>query len=434
MRRRRLAPRARKTTRRWHIPPPLVHGPEPLEGGSILEELQTRQGALLWQSLRDVMLWADTPAEERDGLFAPDAAERREAALAGVSAGEVAPALRTLATLVADPAGVSPERISVACADIARWAEAQDALRTAMAFAQDAALAEPSDPDAAFTVARLAVRIADHARAEVWFRRAIGLARQAHDWRRYARAFSGLGNLYMTRGNLPAAHRFHVRALRGARRGGVRAEQAAALHDLFGVAIETGRIADAERYAAEAAAAYGSRNPRLAVLAHDVAYFWMQQGHFARSLAVFEAVLPLIEQPVERLFVEADLMRAAAGAGDTALAARVAREVWEKASRSEFASGAPRALLELGKGALQLNDLELAGAAARRALELAGERREGKTRLEAEALDQAIEAARAATRPPTPASSAPRGGEPTHALAEELIRTLRELASRTAEH
>jgi tetratricopeptide (TPR) repeat protein len=410
-----------------------VHGPEPLEGGSILEELQSELGALLWQSLRDVMLWAETPPEGREGLFAPESGGRREAALNRVAAEEIEPALRALGSLVANPAGASPVVIARACADIARWAEGREALRTAMAFAQDAALAEPADPDAAFTVARLAVRIADHARAEVWFRRAIGLARQAHDWRRYSRAFSGLGNLYMMRGNLPAARRFHIRALRGARRGGVRAEQAAALHDLFGVAIETGRGSEAERYAREAAIAYGSRNPRLAVLAHDVAYFWMQEGHFARSLAVFQAVLPLIDQPVERLFVEADLMRAAAGAGETALASRTAAEVWEKASRPELSAGAPRALLELGNGALQLRDLDLADRAANRALQLATERREGKTRLAAEALQQAVQAARAATRPPAPLSTAEHNGGPADALAEELIRTLRELATRSAE-
>src|SRR5688500_13731619 len=108
MRRRRSAPRARKTTRRWHIPPPLVHGPEPLEGGSILEELQSELGALLWQSLRDVMLWADTLPEAREGLFAPEAAGRREAALNRLSAEEIEPALRALGALVGDPAGASP--------------------------------------------------------------------------------------------------------------------------------------------------------------------------------------------------------------------------------------------------------------------------------------------------------------------------------------
>jgi tetratricopeptide (TPR) repeat protein len=433
MRRRRTPPRERKTTRRWHIPPPLVHGPEPLEAGGVLEELHSDLGALLWQSLRDVMLWAETPAEERGELFAPEAASRRASALASVQAGPIESALRVLASVVGSPERCTPAAVSAACAEIARWAEEHEALQTAMAFAQDAALAEPADPDAAFNVARLAVRLADHARAEVWFRRAIGLARQAHDWRRYSRAFSGLGNLYLTRGNLPAAQRFHMRALRGARRGGVRAEQAAALHDLFGVAIETGRTTDAERYARDAALAYGTKNPRLAVLAHDIAYFWMQQGHFARSLAVFQAVLPLIEQPVERLFVEADLMRAAAGAGETDLAREMGSTVWEKSGRPELAAGAARALLELGQGALQIPDLELAESAARRAQRLAGERMEGKIRLAAESLLEAVNAARAASRPARRATAPAEGWETADQLAEELIRSLRALPSPSAE-
>lgn len=431
MKRRRSAPRTRKTSRRWHIPPPLVHGPEALEGGSVLEEVQSELGALLWQALRDVMLWADTAPEERADLFPPEASARREASFTSLAeTDEVVGALRALGAVLGGAAPADAAAVARACEEISRWAERRDSLQTALAFAQNAALADPANPDSAFNVARLAVRIADHARAEVWFRRAIGLARQAHDWRRYSRAFSGLGNLYLMRGNLPGAQRFHLRALRGARRGGVRAEQAAALHDLFGVAIETGRVAEAERYAREATLAYGSRNPRLAALAHDVAYSWMQQGHFARALAVFQAVLPLIDQPMERLFVEADLMRAAAGAGDAELARRMATNVWEKAARPDHAQGAARALLELGLGALQLQDLDLAESAARRVVVVAGERMEGKTRLAGESLLDAVRRARAASRSTPQEVAVESPSESADALAEELIRTLRELEAR----
>src|SRR5690606_947287 len=120
-------------------------------------------------------------------------------------------------------------------------------------------------------VATVAGRLNDHARAEGWFRRAVGLARQSRDWRMYSRSFSGLGNLYTRRGNLPAARRLHTRALRGARRGGMRREQAAALHDLFIVSAETGNIWEAERLARQALEAFGTRNRRIHALAHDVA-------------------------------------------------------------------------------------------------------------------------------------------------------------------
>ena len=427
MSRRRSAPHPRKTTRRWHIPPALVHGPEPLEGGAVLEELRSPLGALLWQAVRDVMLWADATDVERGDLFAPRAGIRRRETLARSDAAEaLRPPLAVLAELVAAPGAASAAVISEACVDVAAWAEHADHLQTALAFAQSAALANPLDSHSAFYVARIAARLADHARAEVWFRRAIGLARQTRDWRMYSRAFSGLGNLYLTRGNLPAAQRFHMRALRGARRGGLRAEQAAALHDLFGVAIETGRSADAERFARDAAAAYGSRNPRYAVLAHDVAYFWMQRGHFGRALAVFEAVLPLIDHPVERLFVEADLMRAAAGTGDHHLAREVAERVWEKVGRPECAAGAARALLELGRGALQLGDLDLALRAGTGAVRAAETRKEGKTLMAAEALLEAIRTAGAASR--LPATAMAPVSPISESLAGDLVRTLRDMS------
>src|SRR5690606_12400347 len=158
------------------------------------------------------------------------------------------------------------DQVARACRQISEWADDEGRLATAFAFAQDAALASRDSAAAAFWVATVAVRLNDHARAEVWFRRAIGLARQSRDWRMYSRSFGGLGNLYIRRGNLPGARRLHTRALRGAKRGGMRREQAATLHDLFGVAVELGSIPEAERIARQALEAYGTRNRRVHVL------------------------------------------------------------------------------------------------------------------------------------------------------------------------
>src|SRR5687768_8153989 len=135
MRRRRSAPRTRKTTRRWHIPPPLVHGPEALEGGSVLEEIQTDLGALLWQALRDVMLWADTAPEERAELFPREAATRREASLGRLTEPvEIMDALRELGTVLERPETADAVAVSRACDELSRWAERRDALQTALAF------------------------------------------------------------------------------------------------------------------------------------------------------------------------------------------------------------------------------------------------------------------------------------------------------------
>lgn len=434
MKRRRLTEGPRKTTRRWHIPPPLVHGSEPLEGGAVLEELPGHLGLLLWQALRDVLLWSETTPGARAGLFASGAADARRAAL--VEAPIPAPChepLVALSGLVDRPESVQDREVAAACAEIAAWAEASDALATALAFAQDAALVATDDSEAALSVARLAARRADHARAEIWFRRALGIARRGRDWRTYTRAFAGLGSLYRSRGNLPGAQRFHVRALRGARRGGLRLEQATALHDLFAVAVEAGRAADAERLARQAFEAYGARNPRVAVLAHDVAYHWMEQGHFARALAVFQAVLPLIQQPVEHLWAEADVVRAAAGAGEHTLARRAASTVLQRCDMPELAAGAPRALLEVGRGLFHLGDMDAAESTAERALQLATERRDGRTRLASESLLDAVRRTRTSSRPVAPPLPAePQPGDPEESFAEEMIHTLRGLSAESS--
>ena len=67
----------------------------------MLAEIPGAAGLLLWQTLRDVLLWAATPPEARDGLFAPGAAARRRDAIASTElATHPANALAELAGLV----------------------------------------------------------------------------------------------------------------------------------------------------------------------------------------------------------------------------------------------------------------------------------------------------------------------------------------------
>lgn len=426
--RRRPAINRRASARRWHIPPPLIHGSETLEGGGILQEWGNELGVVLWQTSRDVLLWATTEPQLRSQTFS---SQSRQPSLARpIEDGRADPRVRTafalLDQLVEKAETLRDEQVARACRLISEWADEEGRLETALAFAQNAALASHGDAAAAFWVATVAVRLNDHARAEVWFRRAIGLARRARDWRMYSRAFGGLGNLYMRRGNLPAARRLHTRALRGARRGGMRGEQAAALHDLFGVAVETGQPSEAERFARQALEAYGTRNTRLNVLAHDVAYFWMENGHFDRALAVFTAVLPLIDAPFERMFVLADIARAAAGVGKVGLAEEAAEEVWTLVAEAELEHGAARALLDLARGYVMLGDAENAEAAARKAIEFAGTFREAKVQFAAEALLDSLAAATPVDA--VPSLTGPAEKAPGDKLAAEFVRTLETIA------
>ena len=166
---------------RWHVPPALVHGNESLEGTEMLDEFSGAAGLALWASMRDVTLWAGArEPEERAGLFHPGTWETRlrQIEQAGLDAAIDAP-LRTLAAICRDPEAARMEEILQACRDISYWAEGQEKLGTAISMAQAGALAAPANAAAGFRVGQLARRKAESARAESWFRRVIGLGRQA---------------------------------------------------------------------------------------------------------------------------------------------------------------------------------------------------------------------------------------------------------------
>jgi len=418
--------------RRWHVPPPLIHGSETLEGGAILSEWSDGPGVAFWQASRDVMLWATTAPEDRERVFASGATTPWWAAAARnleeSGASDVGAALASLQRLGAARGELRDDQVAAACRVISEWAARNSRPHTALAFAQNAALANRGNAAAALWVGTIAGRLNDHARAEGWFRRAVALARQSRDWRMYSLAFGGLGNLYIRRGNLPAARRLHTRALRGARRGGMRREQALALHDLFVVAIDTGNSHEAERLARQALAAFGTRNPRIHILAHDVAYFWLEQGHYGRAFSVFRAVLPLVEDGVERVFVLANIARAAGGLGDRhtldGAVARIDQAIMEPQRRH----AAGRALLEVARGYFSLGSYDRAEVTALGALASATEFREAKVQFAAEALLAAIREKEAAT-PAIPAAQPATA--PGDELAADFVRALETAAGAT---
>jgi len=418
---------ARKPRRRWrwHVPPALVHGNENLEGTELLEEFSGAMGLALWQSARDVTLWALVrEPEERPGLFQPTAYEQRlrQIEVAGVDAAIDAP-LRTLARITRDPGGVTEDEVLSACHDVSVWAEQHEKLGTATTFAQAGALAVPANAAAGFRVGQLARRKAEYPRAESWFRRVIGLGRQAKDWASYSEAFLGLGNLYTQRGNYPAAKRFHIRGLRAAKRHGLRDIVGRALHDLFVIAVDTNDPVEALESARGAFKAYGPSHHRLPVLAHDLAYFWMTRGRFEQALRVFQAVLPHITQPHERLLTVADIGRAAGGAGNRAEFDRAWDEVWNFAGEWHTRPHAAQALLDLARGAASLKDWTRAERAASTARDVATRREEGRVVIEAEAVLDQVTRKRAIDEATEPAGTEQEAAD-SDTLAADLLRLL----------
>ena len=414
-------PRKPRRRWRWHVPPALTHGGESLEGAPVLDEVQGPLGLLLWETYRDVVLWAGTPPEERDGLFAEGAHEARTRDLDGVGAEPALDrGLRGAAAVVADPAAAQEAEVMAACRQAADWAEQRGLLATAVTLATAGALASPTHAGAAFRVGQIARRKGENARAETWFRRAIGLGRQAKDWASYAEAFLGLGNLYKQRGNFPAARRFHIRGLRAARRHAMRDIQARALHDLFTIAVETSPPAEAQELARLAFRAYGPRHPKLPALAHDVAYFWMGLGRFAPALDVFRAVQPHFADASEKLLSSGNLGRAAGGAGDRVAFEEAWEQVWSAAGEWDRLPAAGQALLEVAHGASSLRDWTRAEKAAEAARDLAQRRGLGQVVILSDTVLDAARRKRGIEQPP----AAPPA-EDTDDLAADLVRSLR---------
>ncbi|HEU0015582.1 MAG TPA: tetratricopeptide repeat protein [Longimicrobium sp.] len=418
------AGRPRKPRRRWkwHVPPALVHGGESLDGVQVLDELPDAMGLLLWETYRDVVVWARTFPEEREGLFTPQAHAARLAELdaAGLDPA-LAEALRAAAEVVRAPGEADEMEVMAACRAAADWLDARSLLASAVTLATAAATAAPAHAGAAFRVGQLARKRAENARAETWFRRAIGLGRQAKDWTSYSEAFLGLGNLYRQRGNYPAARRFHIRGLRAARRHALRDVQGRALHDLFVISMDTDN-GDEMELARAAFRAYGPRHPRLPRLAHDIGMYWLSQGRFTQALEVFRAVLPRLDDVCDKMLVWANTGRASGGAGDRPGYDEAWEQVWTHAGQWDDRPNSPRALLNLAHGAASLRDWTRAERAASTAREVAGRRGEGHVTIEAESLLDSVLRKRSLESAPTAGEAGLADAED---LAEELVRSLR---------
>ena len=351
-------PRRRNASRRWCIPPAILREPgETLEASQILAEIPDDLGLLLWNSVRDVTLWAAVPPERREGLFSAEAAPKRLAALqaSGVRP-ELEVPLTTLAAVVGSPATASPEVVTLVCLEVARWARAGNAWGTAIAYAQAAALASPEEPSAAYAVGSLARDWGRSARAETWLRRCIGLARRGRDWESYARAYVDLGEIYAARGIAHTARRYFTQAMRAARRHGLLQVRGTALHGLFMLSVAEGELDEAERQAKAAMRAYGRGHPRLGELLREVAALWVARESYGRAIPVLQKLLAARSTGPQRALTLAVLARAAAGTGERRLYEEAWSTAWALIDRPSMAGEDPRPLLELARAAAHLRD------------------------------------------------------------------------------
>lgn len=411
-----------EVTRRWRIPPPILRDsadPGP-EGLAILDEFRTELGAILWKSLRSVLVWAQVPPNARRHLFPPESGRRRSLEILALSIedDDLREPLEALTQVLSMPDSVDPEIVGLACRRIAGWAEAADAPRTSIEFLQASALACPANARFALALGRASRDLGQYARSESWLQRTVGLARQAEDWETYIRAYLGHGKMMLRRGVLPAARRSYVKALRRSVRQGMRELEGMALQDLFILEDKAGNLARAEDYASRAVATFGSKHKDLPHLAHDIAVFWMQRGDVEHAFPVLREAVDRVRE-VYRGIALGSLARASGHTHDEVTfdwAVDQLERWWD-------GPGIADAWAEVARGAVALTRFDEARDHARRAETMARRKGECLVRFEAESLLQSIQAEEAArkNRPEDRSFHAQPG---TDQLARELLQYL----------
>ncbi|HEX7238850.1 MAG TPA: tetratricopeptide repeat protein [Longimicrobiaceae bacterium] len=380
---------------------------------------------VLWIALRDLMLWASTREDLRARLFSKIAYGQMRARLQGEEVpSDVQAPLLVLSEVLREGTGIAPSELAQAAVRVSRWAGEQSLPHTAISFAQAAALLLPERADLSYRVGLLCRTNGQYARAETWFRRTIVLARRREDAQSYALAWIGLGNLYMRRGQHHVAERAYLKALRKSKRSGIQGAKAMALHSLFCVAVETGRVAEAEFFAEKAAHVYKPTDSKLIILAHDIAALWLSQGFHSRALPVFCAVTPLLRSTPERLQALCILARAAAGADRKDIFTTVWTEAWWIIDQNPSMESVPTALVHLASASATLLDWERAELAGSVALTLASNRNEERARAEAEEVWKAVCERRLEDKLTTSTGCTMDQNERAELLAQRLVRKL----------
>jgi tetratricopeptide (TPR) repeat protein len=315
----------------------------------VLDELPEELGIERWRSVRDVLLWVDTPREDSQGLFG-DLPPLCDQVLRLIAAAPVlANDLQTFHDLVREPEHADARRVGKACHQVSEWAAERGLIAVRETFAEAAAYVVPDNGEYALDAGLAARHRGAFGRADHWYRRGLSIARRDCDRHTYVVALIRRGVLDELRGNVDSARALQTRAWRAARRYKLRKLAAYAQHELLVLSITTREFVEAQVHAALACELYGRLDDRFPQLAHDVAFMWAWHRYFAAALPVYEAVLPYVTNPGERIQLIANIGRAAAASGN----AEKFFEAWEQVRihADKAAEWRATALLSLAHGA-----------------------------------------------------------------------------------
>ncbi|HEX8395148.1 MAG TPA: hypothetical protein VF665_22565, partial [Longimicrobium sp.] len=234
----------------WSVPPALLYDPaERLEGERLLCESAGDLGLVLWRTVRDVGLWAATPPEYRDQLFAAgsDALRLARLAAAGLPDGIARP-VDTLNSMLMLGGQADADIVMICCLEIAAWARTSARPHSALAFAQAGALASPAFSEAALHTGICAAEAGQPVRAGTWLRRALAVARQEKNLTAYTVALVELGSVYEGLADgIARAERYYRKAYKAGKRFILPDARLQALHGLQRIALARGDTVRAER-------------------------------------------------------------------------------------------------------------------------------------------------------------------------------------------
>jgi tetratricopeptide (TPR) repeat protein len=413
---------SRRSKRRQtpHVPPIETL---PFEGARVLDEVPGDLGAFLFQRVRDILLWSSFAADDRarSSLF-----HKRRVTIPKikdlVEGQPLETDLQVLASVVVAPGSCEPDELAGACARVSQWAVDKSLYQTAYWFAFAASSILPLDPLMCVASGRIARKQAKYELGKQWFRRAVRLSRTSRRWNVLATALISWATLELQRGNLPQARTRLMRAWRTARKYDLRHLAGRAQHDLLQLTIDTGEWDAAESHAAAALDLYGPRATNIPALAHDWAYLWLRRKYFSAALPVFEAVLPYITVPNERILVLSSIARAAGARGESKRFEDAAEGVFQLAGITS--EGTAAALISVAEGAYAIGDVTRSLEQAERALQLARGRDE---KIAIEVAEELIERIRCAG--PREMNEAPPAENDIGGRSQELIRRIQPSAA-----
>jgi tetratricopeptide (TPR) repeat protein len=303
-----------------------------------------------------------------------------------------------MAVLAAFAAGDhEPRAPSQALLQVAEWAAARAFAEPAIQCAEAAAALVPDSARRALAAARMNRLFGEGSRAEMFYERAITLARRARNWRAYVRGHIGKGHVKKALGDWPSARaHYHTAARAASHLSGEKWLAAQTQHDLLALAAEEGALEKVLEHAQQAVRWYPRHHARYPALAHDLAFVLVRLGLHSRAVPVLQAVMRARIPQEDQVIGWSTLARAAAGAGDAAEYHAAAENMLRLVGLFDLHAAA--AFANLACGAHLLESWELAERYALRSVELAAARSQDSDGAIARAVLEDVRARRAPDR------------------------------------